>query len=339
MRRQPRELAAHVLADGDGDVVRERGAHERRHALGQRQVGAVDGGHERPPRDARDHAGRQPVAVHDVGAARVPCGGDRERCPERRQQREPAAIDREVVDHARAVGQQLQPARRVVEEVRPHAVLQAALRALGMRCENVDLVAGRDQPRGQPVHERAVRHTGRRRIARGQHQNPQGACARHRSVRCQRCPRSCGVARSRDARSTSWIRRSSDATCGRLRPRYRTSAPWAASSAPVRGCWRSARSTSGSIAVALYTGLAVKDEVDRPQVLWGLVWRAEAEWLPFVSLVLLLVFARAGLYRRGAEHGNTGPPARTRRRSRATNGGQPALGAPERPARLPGRAM
>ncbi len=62
----------------------------------------------------------------------------------------------------------------------------------------------------------------------------------------------------------------------------------------------------GAIAVALYGGLVVKDAIDRPRVLWGLVWRAEAEWLPFIALVGVLVFTRAGLYRRAGRRPGDG---------------------------------
>ena len=31
-------------------------------------------------------------------------------------------------------------------------------------------------------------------------------------------------------------------------------------------------------------------------ILWGLPWNAEAKWLPFLTVVLVLVFWRAGLY-------------------------------------------
>ena len=51
------------------------------------------------------------------------------------------------------------------------------------------------------------------------------------------------------------------------------------------------------VAIALYAGLAIRDELSRGRVLWGIIWRAESAWLPFIALVLVLVFARAGLYR------------------------------------------
>jgi exopolysaccharide biosynthesis polyprenyl glycosylphosphotransferase len=53
----------------------------------------------------------------------------------------------------------------------------------------------------------------------------------------------------------------------------------------------------GGIAGALYLALVVRELYygERP-VLWGLPWKAEAEWLPFLVLVTVLVFWRGGLY-------------------------------------------
>jgi len=53
----------------------------------------------------------------------------------------------------------------------------------------------------------------------------------------------------------------------------------------------------GGIAGALYLALVLRELYygERP-VLWGLPWKAEAEWLPFLVLVTVLVFWRAGLY-------------------------------------------
>ena len=53
----------------------------------------------------------------------------------------------------------------------------------------------------------------------------------------------------------------------------------------------------GGLAVALYTALVLRALYygERP-VLWGLPWKAESEWLPFLALVTVLVFWRAGLY-------------------------------------------
>ena len=50
---------------------------------------------------------------------------------------------------------------------------------------------------------------------------------------------------------------------------------------------------------ALYYG-------ERP-ILWGLPWDAEAKWLPFLTLVTVLVFWRAGLYAAREQRAGAGP--------------------------------
>jgi exopolysaccharide biosynthesis polyprenyl glycosylphosphotransferase len=53
----------------------------------------------------------------------------------------------------------------------------------------------------------------------------------------------------------------------------------------------------GGLAGSLYLALVLREIYygERP-VLWGLPWNAESEWLPFLVLVTVLVFWRAGLY-------------------------------------------
>jgi exopolysaccharide biosynthesis polyprenyl glycosylphosphotransferase len=51
------------------------------------------------------------------------------------------------------------------------------------------------------------------------------------------------------------------------------------------------------LVLGLYGALALRALVFDPKpVLWGLLWDQETEWLPFLILLLVLVFARAGLY-------------------------------------------
>jgi exopolysaccharide biosynthesis polyprenyl glycosylphosphotransferase len=52
------------------------------------------------------------------------------------------------------------------------------------------------------------------------------------------------------------------------------------------------------VALAIYAGLVTKELVAGRDVYWGLIWEAESAWLPFVALVLYLVFTSNGLYRR-----------------------------------------
>jgi exopolysaccharide biosynthesis polyprenyl glycosylphosphotransferase len=53
----------------------------------------------------------------------------------------------------------------------------------------------------------------------------------------------------------------------------------------------------GGLATSVYLALVLREIVygERP-ILWGLPWDAEAKWLPFLTLVTVLVFWRAGLY-------------------------------------------
>jgi exopolysaccharide biosynthesis polyprenyl glycosylphosphotransferase len=53
----------------------------------------------------------------------------------------------------------------------------------------------------------------------------------------------------------------------------------------------------GGLAVALYLALVLRELYygDRP-ILWGLPWRAEQDWLPFLAVITVLVFWHNGLY-------------------------------------------
>ena len=62
------------------------------------------------------------------------------------------------------------------------------------------------------------------------------------------------------------------------------------------------------LALGLYAALALREFVNgaRP-ILWGLIWRdAESNWLPFLALVLVLVFWRKDLYAERERRGGIG---------------------------------
>ena len=51
------------------------------------------------------------------------------------------------------------------------------------------------------------------------------------------------------------------------------------------------------LTIGLYLALALRAELFDPKpILWGLLWNNETDWLPFLILLLVLVFWRAGLY-------------------------------------------
>ena len=51
-----------------------------------------------------------------------------------------------------------------------------------------------------------------------------------------------------------------------------------------------------SVALALYLGLVLKEVYQGRPALWGILWQAERDWIPFIGLITVLVFWRNGLY-------------------------------------------
>ena len=52
-----------------------------------------------------------------------------------------------------------------------------------------------------------------------------------------------------------------------------------------------------AVGVGLYAALVLRElYYGHDPILWGLLWDAEAEWLPFLTLVTMLVFWQADLY-------------------------------------------
>ena len=58
--------------------------------------------------------------------------------------------------------------------------------------------------------------------------------------------------------------------------------------------------------LGLYSALILRSLVYGEGILWGALWRVESEWLPFIALVMLLVFWRAGLYAERDRRGGGG---------------------------------
>ena len=50
------------------------------------------------------------------------------------------------------------------------------------------------------------------------------------------------------------------------------------------------------LVLGLYAALVLRALLYGEDVLWGAIWRVESDWLPFLALVMVLVFWRAGLY-------------------------------------------
>lgn len=60
------------------------------------------------------------------------------------------------------------------------------------------------------------------------------------------------------------------------------------------------------LVLGVYAAFVLRAVYYGDELLWGTLWRAETEWLPFLALVLLLVFWRAGLYAERERRGGGG---------------------------------
>ncbi|MFL5929999.1 MAG: sugar transferase [Gaiellaceae bacterium] len=89
----------------------------------------------------------------------------------------------------------------------------------------------------------------------------------------------------------------------------RSGRPWVLSPSLFRSFVRRVASVSSlvfldicGLTLGLYAALVVRELYHgADSLLWGVIWRVESDWLPFLGLVTVLVFWRAGLY---AERGH-----------------------------------
>ena len=80
--------------------------------------------------------------------------------------------------------------------------------------------------------------------------------------------------------------------------------PWLLSPAAFKGIVRRIVSVAalvlidvGGLVLGLYGALALRSYfVDPKPILWNLLWTRETDWLPFLVLLLVLVFSRGHLY-------------------------------------------
>src|SRR5207237_2764333 len=82
-----------------------------------------------------------------------------------------------------------------------------------------------------------------------------------------------------------------------IRPTIFTRAPWTAFARRALSIGSLVLIDLTALALALYLGLVLRELTHgHTSPLWGILWAAERDWLPFLALVTVLVFWRNGLY-------------------------------------------